>query len=239
MDIEIITKGKALSKNELSNLEYLYYHIEELEGVPLKDISKLLFTSPSTIVRLAQKLDFSGYLELAYFLKSSRATNSKLTEATIDYKLDTSSIDPLIQQMKAIYREDENKFILVYAAGFSSILAEYLCKKMLVNGIKIIFVTSGDSSGIILNNLEVISMFITISKSGETPKVIDKMIYFKESKVPIVLLTGKGNHSANDLAEIIFEIEDERPLDTQNIGYNSFFGKLMLLIEYMVEEFKK
>ncbi len=41
-------------------------------------------------------------------------------------------------------------------------------QKMLVNGIKTLLVSASDSGGIISNNIENISMLITISKSGET-----------------------------------------------------------------------
>lgn len=67
MDLELVTKGKQLSENDQAILTYLATHINELEGVSLRKIATTLYTSPATIVRLAQKLDFSGYLELFYF----------------------------------------------------------------------------------------------------------------------------------------------------------------------------
>jgi len=34
-------------------------------------------------------------------------------------------------------------------------------------------------------------------------------------------------------------VTDERPYDTQNIQYTSFFGKLLLLMEYIVDAFTR
>lgn len=237
VDLEIITKGKQLSENEKQILSYLITNIQLLDGVSLRVIATNTYTSPATIVRLAQKLEFSGYTELFYYLKNSQPNNYMTSKATIDYHIDTQKIETSIKEMKTIYVKNKDKFITIYATGFSSIIAEYLYKKLLVNGIKTLFVSASDSSGIINNNIDNISMLITISKSGETQKVIEKMTHSKENNIPIILFTGNGQHRANTLASLVFEVEDERPLDSQNTHYNSFFGKLLLLLEYIVEEF--
>lgn len=237
MDLEIVTKGKQLSDNDRIILTYLASHVNELEGVSLRKIAATLYTSPATIVRLAQKLEFSGYLELFYFLKNQYQPQNQLVEATVDISIPTEKIAPSIQAMKKIYQENQGKFITIYATGFSSIIAEYLYKKLLVNGIKTLFVSAADSSGIINNNADNISMLIVISKSGETQKLIEKMHFSRERMIPTILFTGNSQSRATESATIIFEVADERPLDSQNIKYNSFFGKLLLLMEYIVQEF--
>lgn len=142
MDLEIVTKGKQLSDNDRIILTYLASHVNELEGVSLRKIAATLYTSPATIVRLAQKLEFSGYLELFYFLKNQYQPQNQLVEATVDISIPTEKIAPSIQAMKKIYQENQGKFITIYATGFSSIIAEYLYKKLLVNGIKTLFVSA-------------------------------------------------------------------------------------------------
>lgn len=233
MDLDVLTKGKKLSDNEKRMIEYLMSHTEEIDGCPLREIAKRIYTSPATIVRLAQKLGFSGYTEFFFFLKN-QLKNQQITEATIDYQIDSASIDQMIASIRDIYANQPNKFITIYATGFSGIIAEYLHKKMLVNGIKTLLVSASDSGGIISNNIENISMLITISKSGETQKVIEKMRLAQENQIPTILFCGNGEHSANQLATYTFEVTDERPFDTQNIEYSSFFGKLLLLMEYIV-----
>ncbi|MGO3610533.1 MAG: SIS domain-containing protein, partial [Enterococcus sp.] len=104
-------------------------------------------------------------------------------------------------------------------------------------GIKTLFVNAADSAGIINNNADNISMLIVISKSGETQKVIEKMQFSKERQIPTILFTGNSQSRATEAASIIFEVTDERPVDSQNVTYNSFFGKLLLLMEYIVQEF--
>ncbi|ROY45573.1 MurR/RpiR family transcriptional regulator [Enterococcus casseliflavus] len=236
MDLNVLIKGKKLTDNELQILDYLLANTAAIDGLPLREIAKAIYTSPATIVRLAQKLGFSGYLELLYFLKN-RLKNQTITEAAIDYQIDAASIADTIDAIKEIYGRNKHKFITIYATGFSGIVAEYLHKKMLVNGIKTLLVSASDSGGIISNNIENISMLITISKSGETQKVLEKMALANEHHIPTVLFCGNGDHRANQLATFSFEVTDERPYDTQNIQYTSFFGKLLLLMEYIVDDF--
>lgn len=236
MDLDVLTKGKTLSANEMQMIDYLVSHTDEIDGRPLREIAKTIYTSPATIVRLAQKLGFSGYTEFFFFLKN-QLKHQQITEATIDYQIDTTSIDEMIASIQSIYANNTDKFITIYATGFSGIIAEYLHKKMLVNGIKTLLVSASDSGGIISNNIENISMLITISKSGETPKVIEKMALAQTHHIPTILFCGNGEHSANQLATYSFEVTDERPFDTQNIEYSSFFGKLLLLMEYIVDVF--
>ncbi len=63
------------------------------------------------------------------------------------------------------------------------------------------------------------------------------MTLANEHHIPTVLFCGNGDHRANQLATFSFEVTDERPYDTQNIQYTSFFGKLLLLMEYIVDAF--
>ncbi|MCR2441788.1 helix-turn-helix domain-containing protein, partial [Salmonella enterica] len=64
MDLNVLIKGKKLTDNELQILDYLLANTAAIDGLPLREIAKAIYTSPATIVRLAQKLGFSGYLEL-------------------------------------------------------------------------------------------------------------------------------------------------------------------------------
>ena len=211
-----MTKGKKISESEQHTLTYLVSHTDKIEGVPLRKIAQELYTSPATLVRLAQKLGFSGYLELLYFLKN-RLNRQMTTEAAINYQINTEGIAASIDAIKEIYAQNNDKFITIYANGFSGIIAEYLHKKMLVNGIKTLLVSASDSGGIISNNIDNISMLITISKSGETQKVLEKMQLANDHQIPTVLFCGNGEHRAHQLA--------------------NFYGKLLLLMEYLVEAF--
>jgi DNA-binding MurR/RpiR family transcriptional regulator len=133
----------------------------------------------------------------------------------------------------------KNKYIFIYATGFSAIAAEYMYKKFLVLGKKCIFSSGVDSIGIFENNLDDMAIFIAISKSGETKAVIDKLKTAKETLIKTVAVTGDGPNSLGKLADIHFQIQDNNKLDDRNMTANNFFPNVLLLIEVLVYEHHK
>lgn len=237
MDLEYLTKGKNLTTTESDLLLYLASHVDQLEGMSLRQIAQSQYTSPATLVRLAQKLNFSGYLELFYFLKSHHGTLALTNQKP--FNLDIGAYQDAIEQIKQIYSKDPRQYITIYANGFSGIIGEYLHKKLLVNGVRSLFVNATDSSGIITNNTDNMSMLICISKSGETEKVIEKMRFVNTFNIPTVLFTGNLNSSAAKLASITLQLQDDSPTDSQNRHQNHFFANLILLLELVVHQLTK
>ena len=55
------------------------------------------------------------------------------------------------------------------------------------------------------------------------------MHFSRERMIPTILFTGNSQSRATESATIIFEVADERPLDSQNIKYNSFFRQAAIV----------
>ena len=68
-----------------------------------------------------------------------------------------------------------NQLVFIYGMGFSSLMAEYLAKKLLVLGIKCIYSDAADSIGIFENNLEDIGVLIVFSRSGRSSHVLNRV----------------------------------------------------------------
>lgn len=126
MDLDILTKGIKLTEIEYQLLTYITNHLGTLKGVGVRKIAKDNYTSPATVVRLAQKLGFKGYLELYYYL--SMHIEKQETDEVIDFQINGKRLDGTIEIMKDYYQASEKKFIFIYATGFSGIIAEYLQK---------------------------------------------------------------------------------------------------------------
>lgn len=240
MDLELSLKNKKLTDIELELIHYIVSEIEYLEGVGIREIASKHYTSPATVVRMSKKLGFTGYVELYHYIKnhSEHAENSRKS-VIVDYQIDDIKISEHAQKAKEIYQLNNQKLILIYATGFSGIAGEYLSKKLLVNGISVIYLSEKDSVAIIENNVNNISMFVGISKSGETRRLLDKMTYIQQYDIPLVLFTGNEKSQAYEMSDITFLVEDDCKVDGQNREFNGFFGKLLLIIEYFVYHFIK
>lgn len=246
MDLSKLVENKGLTEIELKVLNYMIDNIEELNKMGVRGIAKNNFTSTSTIMRLAKKLGYSGFLEMQYNLlsltKNELADNLHESDFIESLKMNNllqgvSNED--INKFLDILFDDNQKFIFIYANGFSGIVAEYINKKFLVMGKRCILSNGTDSIGVFENNLDFISSIIVISKSGETPMVLNKVRTAKEHNIKIVSFTNELENSISKISDISFKIEDTNKLDDRNIMPNTFFPKVLIIVELLVYEYYK
>jgi DNA-binding MurR/RpiR family transcriptional regulator len=239
-DINKIIQGKNLSELDEKILHYIIEHIDDVLQKGVRGIAKDNYTSPSTIIRLAKKLGYTGFIDLYYQLlpmvKSTKGSQVEKDEDFLrisqqDFFKENSKEDIERFIKKNLYMKQE--YIFIYATGFSAIVAEYLYKKLLVLGKKTIIATGTDSIGVFENNLEDIGALIVISKSGETQLVVDKLLVAKEQNIFTATFTKETTNRAATVSDLNLKIFDNNKLDDRNMLPNSFFPRLLMLIEYI------
>ncbi len=246
VDISKLVQGKNLTQNEVTILQYIIDHIEDVLNMGVRQVARDNFTSTSTIMRLAKKMGYSGFVDMHYRLlpliknieKNEQIENKIFENFSSDLVLKYSSYKD-IQEFTKILSQMQSKYVFIYGTGFSAIMAEYMYKKFLVLGKKCIFANAADSNGVFESNLEDIGLFVVFSRSGETKLVLDKIKTAQINNIITVTITGQGDNSANNLAEISFQIEDPNKLDVKNISANTFFPNVIMLIEMIVYEYHR
>lgn len=242
-DLSKITKNKNLTKLEQQNLEFIIDNIDNVMEMGVRGVAKANFTSTSTIMRLAKKLGYTGFIDMVYSITPSISKEGKVGA---DANINLVGVD-LLHLLKFITEEDiigciellrkaKGKPVFIYATGFSKIIAEYLNKKLLILGLKCILC---DSIGIFENNINDIETFIVISKSGETKEALNKVIVAKEKGKNIISFTKEIENSIAKLSHISFKIYDMHKLDDRNTLSNTFFPNVCMLIEYIIYRYCK
>ena len=246
MDLSKFIENKGLTEIEIKVLNYIVDNIDEVNKLGVRGIAKNNFTSTSTIMRLSKKLGYSGFLEMQYNLATLKRNElgDNLNERGFVDSLNMESLlkensKDSIDRFIDILFKDDHKFIFIYANGFSGIVAEYINKKLLVMGKRCILSNGTDSIGVFENNLEYISSIIVISKSGETPMVLNKVKTAKEYGIEVVSFTNERENSISKLADISFKIDDTNKLDDRNLMPNTFFPKVLVLVELLIYEYYK
>lgn len=243
-DISKLIQGKNLSELDEKIVHYIIEHIDDILEKGVRGVAKDNYTSPSTIIRLAKKLGYTGFIDLYYQIlpmvkkvEGSQADNDEdfLRISQKDFFKENSreDIEQFIQQVLYL----KQKYLFIYATGFSAIAAEYLYKKLLVLGKKTIIATGTDSIGVFENNLEDIGALIVISKSGETQLVIDKLLVAKEQNIFTVTFTKETTNRAAEISDLNFKIIDNNKLDDRNMLPNSFFPRLLMLVEFIFKTY--
>lgn len=241
IDITKITQGVALSEMDEHLLTYILDNMDTVLQKGVRQIAKDNYTSPASVIRLSKKLGYTGFIDLYYHLLP--LVNAEEVDEELDFfKIDRSlimkhntkdKVDTFIKKVLLL----EDKFIFIYAAGFSAITAEYLYKKLLLLGKQVIIATSLDSIGVLENNLKNIGAFVAISKSGETQGVLDKMHTAKNSGIYTVSFTKESVNRLGELSDLNFKITDQHKLDDRNLLPNTFFPFTLLLIEYLLSSY--
>lgn len=246
MDLNKLTDGKNLSEMETTVLHYIVEHIDKVLEMGVRGVAKENFTSSSTIMRLAKKLGYSGFVDMYYKLLPMVRQNTGSTQGDIQF-LNSFCSNTILQynsydQMRRFARKISQlgqQFIFIYATGFSAMPAEYFNRKLLVLGQKSIISTAMDSIGVFENNLASMGMLIAISRSGETQSVVERVKIARENGIFIVSITNEVENRVNSLADLAFKIEDTNKLDDRNMTANTFFPNVMLLMELLIYEYYK
>lgn len=157
--------------------------------------------------------------------------NRTLSSLVKDCSLET--MDAFIDQVLM----NKQKYIFIYATGFSKIIAEYLYKKLLVLGKKVIMSSGSDSVGVFENNLDDIGVMLVVSKSGETDQVYQKLKTASEAGIYTVSYTQDSSNRISELADLSIQISDSHKLDDQNLLPNVFFPGVLFSFELIVERY--
>mgnify|MGYP003361901015 CR=1 FL=1 len=245
MQINKLTAGKKLTVTETEVLNYIIKNIDSVLELGVRGVAKKNFTSTSTVMRLAHKMGFRGFVELQY--KLSTMIENPVNAMNQANFMNDDQVQTLFQyNSKATFEEAakilndcEEKIIFIYAAGFSSVIANYIYKKMLVLGKRCLLATPSDSVGVLENNLDMMGVFITVSKSGETQAVIDKINMLKDEPVNIISFTSEIINTVAKTADCAIKIEDRYKLDEYNQHANNFFPQVLEAFEYVIACYEK
>lgn len=243
LDLNKLTCTASLTDTERAVLEFLLTHIDEALKLGVRGVAKANFTSTSTVMRLSRKLGYNGFIEMYYKLLGAAGKGTpvyELNEGFLshfagDGNVSMENYRSLRLAAQRIHKTDQMVFI--YGMGFSSMMAEYLAKKLLVLGIKCIFSDGADSIGVFENNLEDIGVFIAFSRSGRSPYVLNRVKMAKENSVFTMGFTNDGASPLKEYCSCVIEVPDDNPLDDRNMKPTLFFSKTITMIELLIYEY--
>lgn len=173
MNMDKIIGEAQLTEIEMTVLNFLIAHIDNALEMGVREIARENYTSTSTVMRLSKKLGYNGFIDMYYKLLAQNNSTEDINNSSntfveqfedpIEIKYDQYSAIKIAAKEIA----DAKNLVFIYGTGFMGMMAEYLAKKLLVIGVKVIYSNGADSIGIFENNLEDISVLILFSRSGQ------------------------------------------------------------------------
>lgn len=126
------------------------------------------YSNPSSLVRLAKKLKFSGWLELVYFIKF----NITMPKLDVTNDIDYMSVQPE-EALTPLLASLKQQRILIHGSGFSQLIAQYIYNKFLVTGVNASLALWPDYEILEQKNAACFDSIWIISKSGRSSSALN------------------------------------------------------------------
>ncbi|MGX7419370.1 MurR/RpiR family transcriptional regulator [Carnobacterium gallinarum] len=207
----------TLSNSEQYLLAYIEEHLDEMPEISIVKLSEQANVSTATIVRTMKKLGYEGFTSFKHHLKEEEEHNprfaimeqvdQKIREAIIKNEqevtrtiqmLDSGTIEDAIQKIKA------SKKIIIFARGFSELIAKEMMIKFQLMGKSC---ELHDDPNIIRSISKKISpddIVIFISLNGETPELVEAAKNCQHNKVSSITFTANAEGLLAQLSELAF-----------------------------------
>lgn len=223
------------SSAEKSIADYVLNNTSEVLNLSTTQLAKKTFTSPATIVRLCQKLDFKGYSDfkialsanLQYILSHKeninanfpfqKNTNLSHISNTIA-KLYKESIDETLQLVNdEVLREtvillDKAKVIDIYGVSGPLRIASDFQYKMFRIGKDVRIAPMVNEQLFQAAQADKSHCAILVSYSGETEEVIKAAQILKKKHIPMIGITSIGDNQLSKYCQYILNVDSREQI---------------------------
>ena len=244
MLVDLINKNyKALSDADLYSLKCIVEIGKAIEKMSIEQLASQCDTSKSSILRLTQKLGFSGYSEFKNYIKWESPKSVTDVEICSDIKADFNNTCIHLEnsnQLREIAQliKDSNQ-VLVYGTGQAQRYCAMEFQRLFMQINKYVYyVGVSDEFRLLAKGLKKGSTVIIISLSGDMKKIEDIVRMMKLKDIKIISLTNFHNNELAAIADYrLYAVSSEIPIG-DNLIHNSFVD-FFVVIEYLFREYLK
>lgn len=195
-------KVKNLTVSELAVFSELDNKPELLFATNLTELSSSLYSSNSTIIRLSQKLGFSGFSEFRDTIKVLFNTNKSSNSHNLieNYRFFFDTILPTIPSDKLDYFAEQiyhSKNIFIIGTGLTKPIAEYTAKHLYQLDRASIYIYENHMLDLLPNLAKHGDMILFISESGETKSLISCAKKVAQTGATLLSITNSSHNSLN------------------------------------------
>ena len=217
------------SNSERTVVDYILEQKLKIRNMTTKEIAQAAYASPSTLVRIAHKMDYKGWNELKEaYLREEEYLQSHFTDmdANLPFRkghsimaiasriaaLKKEAIDDTLSLIthddlyQAVLLLEKASSVGVYAASNNLIISREFQHNMRRIGKR---VELWELQGEVVFSAylaELSSCALVISYSGETPILIRAAHMLRQHKIPVIVITNIGENSLTRMADCVLRI---------------------------------
>ncbi|WP_182200241.1 MurR/RpiR family transcriptional regulator [Paraliobacillus salinarum] len=226
-------KQDLFSQAEAEIIKYMFEQRENIEDQTAKQIAESTYTHPSTLIRIAKKLGYSGWIEMKnIFLEEIDYLNSHFQDIDANYPFDANDNVMTVASKMATLNQitisdtlsliDHNELQQVSAllnrssqikifSQYNNLLLCYDFKSKMIKIGKQINLCVGDAYDEAMN-CDADTCAIVISYTGETNDVTGVLPVLRKQNTPIIALTSIGENTLSRHADYVFRITTREKL---------------------------
>lgn len=221
MNIEHLREKFDLNELELAIVKYIEDNKVNLKNITIRQMASDNFTSTSAIYRLCNKFGFSGYSDMIYQLSSSSNKQEFNQNDLYQYHLDFSNL---------LNKHKQNN-IIVFGMGFSAPIADYIQQRLTLNGFHAMSVVHTEMLDIKHQDN---SLFIVISNSGITPRLVEIVENAYKNKIDIISFIANENSCLYQNATLPIIVGSYNSFTHNSLVPNTFFGQVLIVFESLL-----
>ena len=222
MNIEHLSEKFELNDLEKQIVEYMNLHQMKLKSIGIRQMVKDNFTSTSTIYKLCSKFGFSGYSDMIYHLSTPNHASSIFHFENIEKYTDQFC------QLLVTYK---NKRIVIFGLGFSGPVADYIQQRLTLNNfyaMSVVHMEMFDCSKY------QDTLFIVISNSGQTPRLLEIVENVYKNHIPILSFIANPNSKIMEYSTLPILVGNYDSFVHAASLPNTFFGETIIAFESLL-----
>lgn len=229
-----------LTDNDYYILDYIERHPNDTQKMTIIALSDACMTSKSTILRLTQKLGFSGFSEFKYYLKEHATKEENPSDLFELSRYDVDYTCQLFEEMEKqpIYEcIDRAHKLYGFATGFGQENALRELKRYLfTSGKHLYHLPALTEFQMALKEMTTDDFVMLISLSGDVNPILNDLKRLKAKGIPTLSITSfKNNHLAeHSTYHLYYQSTD---LGTFNGHMQKSFIGLQVLIDLLFRGF--
>ena len=244
MDLQDVVNANQhrFSDTERDILAFMLENEEFVAEATINSLAHKTYTSTSSIIRLTKKLNFSGFAELKYFIKSSLTKaepyNPRFIESgredilrTYDY-LEHMELSGLLRKLHTA------RTIYCFGTGYAQRNAvQEFAKSMQVCGKFCHVIPARNEFESTMSAMNQDDVVILVSFSGQTENMREHVKMLALRKIPMIAITAIGVNFMSSYAEYSLHYQTTpTQFSTQRKPYHSFVA-LSVLLDYIVRRY--
>ena len=212
-----------LSIKELEVAQYIISHSQAVKNMSIQTLAKLNCVSTSTILRLCNKLGYSGFSDFKVDLISSspQKFSTDILQDDINLNDTLEDVNRKVQAMEKSSIDDTHSIvnlnaldnaidliiasnkIVIFGVGSSGLVGKELEYQLIKIKKDVNCHFDSHISRSIVSTLGKNDLIIIISHSGETPECVELLKLAESLKVPSIAITKMGQSQISLLANIV------------------------------------